>query len=891
MKNSRLTYFLILSVVALLLLGCSTKKNTWATRAFHYTTSKYNINFNAKTNYDKAIEQMQTSMVDDYSKLLPMYPISVHENGKAVSGTMDVVIEKCRKTIKNHSIVKKPKKNRKKSKDEAYQAWYKKAEFNPQVVKAWLLIGNAELNKADFIGAVGTFTYITKHYSTEPATVTAARIGLARAYAEMQWYYEAEEVLGKINENEVPRELNGIFAAAKADLLLKEKKNSEAIPFLEVALEHEKNRYQRVRFNYILGQLMLEQGERQKANGYFKNVVKNAPNYTIEFNARMQMLTSETENLPKAIKSLEKMAKNPNNKDYLDQIYYAIGNIHAYQNEEEKAIEAYKKAVESSTRNGIEKAVVLLQLGDIYYANKQYIDAHPCYEEAAGIISSTHDDYARVSNLSETLGELAQNYNTVVLQDSLQMLSKLSEKEQRAIVDKIIEQVIAEEEEARKRAEDEAAMAASMSDDDDFRPMNALANTGEWYFYNQQLINSGRTQFRARWGQRKLEDNWRRLNKSAQFTEITEESDEENAGDSTQTQLADNKNPEFYLSQIPKTPEQVAQSNTEIGNALIAMAAIYEKRLEDNDAAEATLNDYEKRFPDGEHLLDCYYAQYQIYGHLHKDNERTAVRQKIIDKFPDSKQAIILSQPDYADCVAQMYAMQDSLYAAAYDDYSQSNFSAVIAKYDYMAQNYPLSTLMPKFTFLRALSLGKTASQEQFGTALNELVTRYPQSDVASMSKDILALISQGKEAKQGTASNLAALRQQELQVEAEEPITEKTYTPERKIPFALLLQPAENITQNQLLYDIAAYNFSKFLIKDYDLNVRTIDGVKFVALSGFENFDETNWYRKLATTDEKLFTIFAQCTEILPISDDNLALVNLLGLDVYRQFCHEHFK
>ena len=894
--NRRLTYLLLFCLL-LAALGCSTKKNTAATRSYHYTTAKYNINFNALQNYNKGIEQMQKSMIDDYSRLLPMYPISVHANGQAVAGTMDVVIEKCRKTIKQHSITKKPKKNPKKAKDPDYQHWYNQAEFNSQVVKAWLLLGKAEFSKADFIGSVGTFTYIARHYAAESAVVTEARIWMARAYAEMQWYYEAEEMLGKINENDVPRDLNGIFAAVKADLLLKEHQNNEAVPFLKIALEKEKDKYQQLRFSYILGQLALAQGDLPTANNYFRTVAKHAPNYTMEFNARMQMLTSETENLPKAIKALEKMAKSPNNKDYLDQIYYAIGNIYLSDNQKESAIEAYRKAVEESTRNGIDKATVLVKLGDLYYDDRQYIAAHPCFEEAVTIISSTHDDYDRVSRLSETLGGLAQNYNTVVLQDSLQMLSQLSPEEQRAIVDKLIEQVIAEEEEARQRAENEAAMAAAASDDDSFGGMTAaMGNTsGEWYFYNQQLIASGRAQFQRRWGKRKLEDNWRRLNKSAQFAEIADDepTDDEALPDSVRQQspVDDNKNPEFYLSQIPKTPEQMAQSNAEIAAALLAMADIYKNGLNDYEAAIETLVEYERRFPQGDNLLDCYYAQYQAFGQLHKEPEREAVRQKIVTQFPESKQAIVLSQPDYAAQVVRMYAMQDSLYAATYRCYSQNDFACVLANYDHMATAYPLSKLMPKFAFLRALSLGKTRPANEMKTALDDLVARYPQSDVASMAKDILALMSQGKEAQQGTVGNLAALRQQELQQEAEEPITEKSYTADHKLPFSIMFEPADAQAANRTLFDLAAYNFSKFLIKDYDLALRVVDEHRVVVLSGLENYDEAAWYLGLADKDEALRTVLSGCTLVLPIADDNLALINLLGFEAYKQFYDEKIR
>ena len=894
LKHSVWAVLMLLLVVST---SCSTKKNTWSTRAYHTTTTRFNIVFNAQTNYDKGIGELQKMQQDDYSNILPMYPISNHSNGQAVGSTMDIVIEKCRKAIKLHSIQKKPQKNPKKSKDPEYQQWLKQAEFNPMVKKAWLLIGQAEFHKADFIGSIGTFTYITKHFSAEPAVVAEARIWMARAYAELDWIYEAEEVLGKINENDVTTDLNGLFAATKADLLMKQGRYKESVPFLKIALDKEKNRYQRTRFNYILGQLMLLQNNRKAAATHFKSVLKLTPSYTMEFNARMQVLQAETTNPSKAIKSLEKMAKSPNNKEYLDQIYYTIGNIQLFAGKEDKAITAYQTAIKESTRNGIEKAVVLLKLGDLYYGKKKYIDAQPCYEEASTIISNTHNDYTRVSQLAETLGDLAVNYNTVVLQDSLQYLATLSDKEQRAIVDKLIAKLIADEEEAKQRAAEDAAALNAAGDEPAFGSagLTPVGTTGEWYFYNPALITSGRTEFQRRWGKRKLEDQWRRLNKTAQMAEVeeTETNAANTANDSLPAKMEDTKNPAFYLAQIPRTEAQKEQSNLAIAEALLNMADIYKNRLEDSEMAEAILLDFQKRFPKSDRLLESYYALYQVYGQLQKTAAQNSVRQTIVTNYPTSKYAIILSQPDYAERMKQMYVMQDSLYSATYTAYSKNEFKQVLSNYDYMASNFPLSTLMPKFTFLRALSIGKTASATNFQESLNKLVELYPTSDVASMSKDILALMAQGQQAqKGGSHGSLLSRREQEVQSEAQEPITTKTYTADKQTPFVLLLKPSDQSTVNQLLFDLAAYNFSKFLIKDFDLAIRTIEGEKMVAISNFENYNEVLWYDKLLTTEPALTeSVMAKIASRIYISNDNLALVTLLSLKEYNQFFKQNFK
>lgn len=898
---SKLKYLLWIALTLLLvaLTSCSTKKNTWSTRAYHTTTTRFNVFFNAKTSYDKGINDMQKMQQDDYSKPLVMYPISNHSNGEAVASTMDIVITKCRKSIKLHSIQKPPKKNPKKSRDPEYQQWLKQKEFNPMVKRAWLLLGQAEFHKADFIGAVGTFTYVARHFSTEPSVVTEARIWMARAYAEMNWLYEAEEAIGKINENDVSSDLNGIFAATKADLLLKQNRTKEAVPFLKIALDKEKNRYQKTRFNYILGQLMLQQNNRKEASNYFRAVLKLTPDYTMEFNARMQALQAETTNIPKAIKSLEKMAKSPNNKDFLDQIYYTIGTIQLYAGKEDKAIVAYQKAIKESTRNGIEKAVVLLKLGDLYYGKKQYIDAQPCFEEASTIISNTNSDYERVTKLAEVLGDLALNYNTVVLQDSLQHLATLSEKEQRLIVDKLIAKVISDEKEAEARAAEDALAMNAPSDETEFGSAGFTppGTAAEWYFYNPSLMISGRSEFQRRWGKRKLEDHWRRLNKTAQQAEV--EDIVENDGFVTSNdslpieKLDDAKNPEFYLAQIPKTEVQKNQSNLAIEESLLNMAEIYQNGLEDAEMAQVTLRDFQKRFPKSDHLLESYYGLYQVYGQLQKKEEQAAVREKIITDYPTSNYAIIFSQPDYAQRLAEMYTMQDSLYTTTYAAYSKNDFKQVLTHYDYMIQNFPLSTLLPKFAFLRALSLGKTSTPTIFQESLTQLVELYPLSDVASMSKDILALMAQGQQAqKGGSHGSLLTRREEEAKTQAAEPITMKTYTAEQQTPFVILLNPTDETTINQLLFDVAAYNFSKFLIKDFDLAIRTIDGEKKLVISNFESYNEALWYATLIQKESALAeSVTAKVSATTFISADNLSLVNLLSLEEYNKFFKQNFK
>ena len=872
----------------LIITGCSTQKNTSSTRGFHEMCTKYNVGFNAKNSYIEGQKAIDKGAKDDFTQLIEMYPISYKENQTVASSQMERTIEKCRKAIKKHSITKKPERNKKKWKEPKYQYFYNQEEFVKGVKESWILLGKAELHKGDFLGAASTFGYIQRHYPSDLEIVCEARIWQARAYGEMDWVYEAWQVFDKIKENDVVKRLNSDYAEVKAFLLLKENNYKEAIPYLQLAAKKENNKYLSSRFNYLLGQLYLEQNQRDKATDCFKLAVRQSQNYVMEFNARLMMLQCNDEAWKKNVKQLKRMAKNSNNKDYKDQIYTVVGNIYLNHKDTAEAIEAYKLAIEESTRGGVEKAAVLITLGDLYYSQKEYIDAHPCYQEASGILNAEQPDYKRVSKLGEALGELAVNYNTVELQDSLQHLATLSEEEQLKIVEKIIEEVKAEEEEAARLAKE----AETKGFEESTRPsmsMPAVGGAKDWYFYNDQLKTQGAQQFKQKWGKRVLEDNWRRANKVSTAPDMNEElgvgneeldedgnpivSDEQKEDDGVPA----HHKPEYYLSQIPKDSAAIAASNVAIADALYAMAGIYDEKLNDYPMSLETYQEFQRRFAKDARELEGYYSSYRVCGKLDDKEGQETYRQKIVAEYPESKYAAVLSQPDYLERTKEMLAMQDSLYADTYEAYSNGEFKRVFANYDNMVTNYSMSSLMPKFAFLNALSIGKTQPEEPFFQALTELVEKYPQSDVTPMCKDILALMSQGREAQQGTTHGSILEKREELAQEemVDEELKNATFSAEKKTAHYLLLIPRnENVNLNSLLYDLAAFNFTKFMVKDYDLNKRTSAGLTYICV-GTESYEETEWYERTMLAEPTLQgRITLDQVDRIIISEENLKLI-----------------
>lgn len=887
--------FLVAFGFLLLIAGCSTKKNTWVSRTHQSINTRFNIFFNGNESFKQGLKRINESHTEDYSELLLMYPISYHENASAGAGDMATAQEKTEKAIKKRSIVKKPKKNPKKSRDPKYQAFYSKEEFNTMIDDSWLLMGKAQFYQTDFLGAVGTFTYIIKHFTYDTDIVSEAQIWLARSYAEMGWLYEAEDVLNKINQDGFSKKQNTFFAAVSADLLLKQKQYNDAVPFLTLAISGESDKRQRGRWEFILGQIYEQRGDRAKAYEMFTAVAKSNPPFEMALNARLRQaenhIGSDKEDL---LKNLNKMARDSKNSDYLDQIYAAIGNIYIQQRDTTKAIENYILSIEKSTRQGYEKAQSLIMLADLYYAMDEYLEAQPYYNEAVSLMNAQSSDFRRVVNLAEVLSELNMNVEIITLQDSLQTLSKLPEKEQLAEINKIIERVKKEEEEAKKKAEEERLLAESMfgagAANMGNTNTNMLMSLGEgrntsFYFYNPQLIAAGKADFVRKWGNRKLEDNWRRQVKSALALdpfadEDRDFEDEENAENAENTApddpSMDNKKPEYYLKQLFTTDEQFETSDMEIMEALYSMGFIYTDRINNTQKAIETFEELERRFPNFDKIPDVYFYLYQTYNSRNEKDKADIYRQKLIAQYPDNKYSRILSQPDYEDRLRRMAAEQDSLYEKTYYNYLTSNFQEVFNSYNYMEKNFPASYLMPKFALLNALSTAKTNTPENFKVSLEQLVEKYPESDVTSIAKDMLALMAQGQESKTGEShGNLITLREQETaQNTQDENISfEKD---ENVIYFFVLALPKDKeIDINKLQFQVADYNFTKFLIKDFDIEIRKYDEETLLIVRNFESLDEALWYKSGIEQDNTLANeINTNGITAFVVSQNNLRLV-----------------
>ncbi len=910
--HNHITYLFATVLLALLASSCSTQKNTGMSRWYHQTKTKYNIAFNGRNAFNEGLEQIATAHEDNYGEMLPLYPVSDHKAAESASGKMDVTIEKCRKCIKLHSIKAKPKPDPNRSKDPKYKAWLKQGEFNKELADAWILLGEAEFHKGDFLGSVGTFNYVMRHYDYDADVVAQCQLWVARAYAEMGWIYEAEDMLNKVQADNLKRKHASLYAATTADIRLKAKQYKEAIPFVKLAMPDEKRKGNRARFAYVLGQLYELDGKPADAYDAYKKCTRLYPPVQMDFNARIRMALVSADK-KKSIRQLKNMAKNYKYHEQLDVLYGAIGDIYLAQHDTAQALENYKLAIEKSEKNGMDKAAVLLKAGDIYYDQRNYTKAAPCYSEAITILPAESEGYQRTRTLAEVLDELSTEYSTVVLQDSLQHLSTLSEDEQLKIAEKVVADLRkAEAEDSAKAVQQEReARDKGLNSVNTSKMFGGAGATGEWYFYNAQLMRNGKQEFSRRWGNRPLEDNWRRKSKasSGDWTpptdELTGDSDlsestDSIAADSTATvrpRVTDIYDPAYYLQQIPRTPEEFAISDSTIADAMFKMIFIYKDKLQDTVQADATFEEFCRRFPQDKRCVELYYTRYLDALKDNKPAEAESARQAILTKYPDTKQAKIVADPQYFAQLRRMAAEQDSLYEATYNAYRVGLFATVKANTQHAEQNYPLSPLMPRFLFLNAVAKARTEGKDSFAESLRDMIARYPDSELATMSRDMLAMLGQGMESQKGGAVSTLSTKREDVQPEEQAADTTVQFSAERnEKAFVLLIYPATSVMTdeeiqadlNNLLYEVALFNFTRFLIRDFDLTaLQAYSAGPTLRISGMESMDEAEWYIGILLESEEMKALVTnrQIT-VMPITESNSKLIgNGKTMDDYNEF------
>lgn len=917
MKNiiDKHTLSIVVAFLAVMtVIGCSTQKNTSASRWWHSFNARYNTYYNGSLAYIDASLEKENGNKDNFTEMLPLYTVGNKASRELGKGNFDRAIEKCQKAIKLHSIKKRPEWNKSRKKNAKDIEWLNRREYNPFLWKAWLLMGRSQFMKGSFDEAASTFAYMSRLYATQPAIYGKARAWLARCYVEQDWLYDAEDVITKIKRDSLNWRAQKDWDYTYADYYIRTGRYQEAIPYLRKVIKHEGRRKQRAREWYLMGQLQTAVGNRQAAYKAYRSVIRQQPPYELEFNARIAMTeVMATGKWKQMVGRLKRMARNDNNKEYLDQVYYAIGNIYMNQKDTVQAIAAYEKGNTKSTRNGIEKGVLLLTLGDIYWAKEDFSNARRCYGEAIGLLDKDRKDYKQLSDRSKILDELVPHTDAVHLQDSLQALAKMSEKDRNAAIDRVIEALKKKEKEERDaQAEAEAQrVQAQNGGSANADQKNTITNNNQqqknaiWYFYNPMAVSQGKATFQKLWGKRENVDDWQRVNKTvvAQAQGVEEMTDEmrdslanvaqmedslANVADSAQN---DPHKREYYLAQIPFTEEQMEASNLLIMDGLYNAGVIFKDKLDNLALSEKELRRLADDYPTYEHMDNAYYHLFLLYSRMHQPQMAASYLEKLKSGFPDSEWTTLLSDPHFVENSRYGVHLEDSLYAATYDAFKADKFMEVKNNVQVSATRFPLGANRDKFIFFDGMAKLNSGDAKGCVDDMKTVVDKYPKSEVSTLAGMIVNGVNAGRKLH-GGKFDISDVWERRAEVMSDsDSIKTRKFTAERNVDFSFIIAyQTDSINENQLLFELAKYNFSNFLVRNFEIAREEVEGLERMVISGFKSYDEALQYARQLYSNKNILRLTRKARAII-ISDSNKELLGTqYSYNDYDKFYEKHF-
>ena len=913
--------YILIAVVALvaLLASCSTEKNTSRSRWWHSFNARYNTYYNGSVAYIDASLEKENGNKDNFTEMIPMYTVGNKKSRELGKANYDKAIEKCEKAIKLHSITKRPEWTKSRRKTERDIEWLSRKEYNPFLWKAWMLMGRSQFYQGAFDEAASTFSYMCRLYATQPAIYGRARAWLAKSYIEQDWLYDAEDVIRNMQRDSIHWRAQKEWDFTYADYYIHTGDYDKAIPYLKKSIDHEMRKKQKARLCFLLGQLYAATGKNAEAYKAFKSVVRKNPPYELEFNARIAMTeVMGASQAKKMVGKLKRMAASDKNKDYLDQVYYAIGNIYLAQKDTLKAISNYEKGNKKATRSGIEKGVLLLKLGDLYWQQEKFSDAQRCYGEAIGLLDKDRKDYEQLSARSKVLDELVPYTDAIHLQDSLQALAKMSEKDRNAAIDRVIAELKRQEKE-QKRLEDEKNAQQTMQRNGAMGNRNNTNrnNTAQtqqnnrqnavWYFYNAMAVQQGKQAFEKLWGKRENTDNWQRVNKTVVGNlngdadmELTEEQKDsiakaELAQDSLE-QLKDSaqNDPhkrEYYLAQIPFTEDQVATSNLAIMDGLYNSGVIFKDKLDNLDLSKKQFTRLETQYPDFEQKADMYYHLFLLYSRLGQHDVAAGYVEKLKAEYPENQWTILLTDPYFKENAQFGVHIEDSLYAATYDAFKADRLSEAKANAQISATRFPLGENRDKFLFIGGLAKLNDGDSKGCVDDMKAVVEKFPQSKLAEMAGMIVNGVNAGKPLH-GARFDLGDVWTRRTAVLADsDSINAKTFDAERNTEFVFMLAYVpDSVDENKLLYQMAKVNFTHYVVRNFDLAIEDANGLRRMVVRGFRNYDEALQYARGLSEQAGLQQLLSGCKAIV-ISDKNLPLLgtNFSYAD-YQDFYDKNF-
>lgn len=711
-------------LATLLLMACSRKKNTFLNRNMHTLATGYNVLYNGELAYEDAKDQLAAGFQENFWEILPIERIEIDEvilddPTPKRSGDFSRAEEKATKAIQKHSMSIQGK------------------EYNSKIDDAYLLLGKARYYDGRFIPALDAFNFILDRYpssnSVNKAKVWRAKVNIRLDNEE----YAIENLKQMLKQGEIEMEDQVDAHAMLAEAYINLDSIPQALEYIKIASENEKDRELKGRYTFIKGQLYNHLQEKDSANMAFDEVIamnRRIPRaYLIQ--AHMEKIRNfdyENDDHERLLKLFDDLAKNRENRPFLDRIFHQTAEYYRNTDSVEAAVAYYNKSIQNFKRDRILQSKNYYTLAEINFEHAEYRTAGAYYDSTLTFLAERSRDWRRVKKKRENLDDVIRYEDIAVSHDSILRLVNMTEAQQLAFfteyTDKLKEQAI---QDSIARAKEEREIT-----DMEFYSKGKSRQgdeSGTFYFYNQTTIAHGKQTFRTIWGDRRLEDNWRLSTKKTTL-ELLEDEEDELRQD---VPIAENElfKPETYIAQIP-TEEKVIDSLVKDRNfAYYQLGLIYKEKFKELELAAERLETLLTYKPEDRLVVASEYHLVRIYEDIGRDERAAYFKNDILNNFADTRYAEILRNPNVLLDTDE--SSPEFKYKQLYGEFENHQYADVIEKVEEYIVMYEGTELAPKFELLKATAIGRQDGFEAYKKALNFVSLNYPNSEEGVQAQEI----------------------------------------------------------------------------------------------------------------------------------------------------------
>lgn len=683
---------------------------------FHNTTAHYNAYFIAKERIKEVEKTIEDQFDWNYNDILPIHP----QFDTTVARSLETQLEDC---IKKSSLAiqRHPGSN---WEDDSY-----------------ILVGKARYYGLEFVDAIETFKYVNTKSEDDDAKHEAL-VFLMRVFIDYNEHNNAIAVSDYLKKEKLNRRNLKNLYINRGYLYQRRGDYSSMVSNLIQAEPLMTSLKERARISFIIGQVYQQLDFDAEAYKYYRLCLKNNPTYELSFYTKLNMaqVTELTKgnDVKKVRKYFKKLLTDAKNVDFRDKIYYEMANFEVKQGNLEKGIEYYNASVRASTTNKRQQAYSYLSLGKIYYDSlANYKLAKSYYDSTIAVLPQDEPEYEAIKERQEILDNFVTQLTVIETNDSLLNLSRLDTDSLDRFLDAYIAQKEQEElerkEKEKKRRKAAEAVAIRSNSSEEFTPIGSSGAGSVWYFHNSSASDKGRSEFLRVWGNRPLEDNWRRSGKRIQTAEVEERGTTGNEVKEVdvESEAAGSKiDKSALIASIPSTDEEKQKLLDEIEVAYYNLGKIYNFDLSEKHNAASTFETTLGRFPETEYKQEIMYLLYLIYNDLGNKVRSDKYKNDLIGKYPESIYAKIIINPNYR---AESQAASEKLkkiYAQAYGLYKKGQYKRSLALINDGLREHPDNDFVDNMELLRILVIGKSDNIYKYQFELNNFAKTYSESEL-----------------------------------------------------------------------------------------------------------------------------------------------------------------